>query len=73
MEVQNTYFRELANISKIITRILNSESLNSIKKALSRAYTRQDVSNLQNYQKIISQQEEEEKNKLKENIRERLC
>ena len=73
MEVQNTYFRELANISKIITRILNSESLNSIKKVLSRAYTRQDVSNLQNYQKIISQQEEEEKNKLKENIREKLC
>ena len=73
MEVQNTYFRELANISKIITRILNSESLNSIKKVLSRAYTRQDVSNLQNYPKIISQQEEEEKNKLKENIREKLC
>ncbi|CDW79328.1 UNKNOWN [Stylonychia lemnae] len=73
LEEQNSYFRQLANVSNKASKILYSGHFYEIKRRISRSFTRKEVSNLQNYKSLIIQQEEQQKVKAKENIRDQLC
>eukprot|EP00347_Sterkiella_histriomuscorum_P009136 403342382 len=73
IEMQNSYFKELANVSSQVNKIMTSENIYMAKKKMTRSFTKKEVSNLQNYKTLINQQEEQEKSRIKENIREKLC
>ena len=50
LEVQNTYFRELANVSKVVEAIMDASkhSMNGQEK-LNRSITKKEMSDFNNY------------------------